>query len=293
MAKTIGIYNNKGGVGKTTLLVFFADFLSSITINHKKSRVLILDFDPQSSCSNAILGIEYVAMLRSNSLTLPHLMNEKLEKGKDIDLSRYIHTRKEDITVETRKTKLGHIDIIVAEPDATFRFEEKATLDDVSKISEWLKASLVEKYDFILIDLPSNISKQNSFSLTGAFLADFFLIPIEPNRININALPLTLKILKQIKVWRGEGNEYELLGFILNKADKRTKQYKLHKDELLQIANIESVKIYKNILPSTPKLSNATDDSIECVTLSERYESYYANVRSVVLEVVKDLGFKY
>ena len=36
MSKLIGIYNNKGGVGKTTLTLFLADFLSSLSYVNKE-----------------------------------------------------------------------------------------------------------------------------------------------------------------------------------------------------------------------------------------------------------------
>lgn len=51
MTKIISLFNNKGGVGKTTLLWNLAD---SIARNNK--RVLMIDFDPQCNLSLAVLG---------------------------------------------------------------------------------------------------------------------------------------------------------------------------------------------------------------------------------------------
>jgi len=283
------MYNNKGGVGKTTLSLFLADFLSSMSINKKKSRVLVIDFDPQASCSNAILGLEKVTSLRNKGLTLPHALQERI-KGNEACLDHYIHTRHETDVIKTRKIRLGNLDVIISESDLALNFDENASLNDSLLQSNWIRSHLSKKYDFIFIDLPGNLSKRNGYSLIGAFLVDYFIIPTEPNRLNINSIPSTLKMLSNIKEWKGKG-AYKLLGFVLNKADKRTKQYKLHKDELMQFANIADCKIYNSILPPTPKLSNASDDSIVCHTLFDRYDTYYQHVRSLVLEVVKDLGF--
>ncbi len=291
MTKFIGIYNNKGGVGKTTLSLFISDFLSSITINQKKSRVLVIDFDPQASCSNAILGINKISNIRSKQRTLPHALLEKIKGSKCIKLEGYIFTREKKEKPGTRKVKLGNLDVISSSSELVTEFEESSSLDDSLLISKWMKDQLSGKYDFVFVDLPGNLSKRNGYSLVGAFLVDFFIIPTELNRININAIPLTLKILDSIKEWRGEDNQFKLLGFVLNKADKRTKQYRLHKDELVQFANIRGCKIFDSVLPPTPKLSNATDDSIEFFTLSDRYDTYYKNVRSLVLEIVESLGF--
>lgn len=53
MTKIISVFNNKGGVGKTTLLWNLAD---SIARNDK--RVLMIDFDPQCNLSLAVLGTD-------------------------------------------------------------------------------------------------------------------------------------------------------------------------------------------------------------------------------------------
>jgi chromosome partitioning protein len=53
MTKVISVFNNKGGVGKTTLVWNVAD-----TLARKGKRVLMVDFDPQCNLSLAVLGDE-------------------------------------------------------------------------------------------------------------------------------------------------------------------------------------------------------------------------------------------
>lgn len=250
-----------------------------------------MDFDPQASCANAVLGIEKVSEIINNSLTLPYILNAKLDKKEEPDLSKFIFTREENSETKTRKTRLGNLDVMVSEPNLALSFDEKASIDDSLELAHWIESELVAKYDFIFVDLPGSISKVNKFSLVGAFLAEYFIVPTEPNRLNVNALSGTLNMLENIKNWKGRRNNFKLLGFVLNKTDKRARQFKLHKDELNHFAKFKNCKIFKNVLPPTPKLSDASDDSIKFITLSDRYDSYYSNVRDLVIEIIKDLGF--
>src|SRR4051812_13959199 len=51
MTKIISIFNNKGGVGKTSLCWNIAD-----TLARKGKNILLIDFDPQCNLSIAVLG---------------------------------------------------------------------------------------------------------------------------------------------------------------------------------------------------------------------------------------------
>lgn len=49
--KVITFFNNKGGVGKTTTIVNLASYLSI----SKEKKILLVDLDPQSNATQAIL----------------------------------------------------------------------------------------------------------------------------------------------------------------------------------------------------------------------------------------------
>ena len=52
--KTIGIYHTKGGVGKSAVTVFLADYLASLY----DKRVLVVDLDPQNNAAGGLVGGE-------------------------------------------------------------------------------------------------------------------------------------------------------------------------------------------------------------------------------------------
>lgn len=57
--KSICFFNNKGGVGKTTLVANVAAFLAT----RRRKRVLVVDADPQCNATQLILGDRYVTKL--------------------------------------------------------------------------------------------------------------------------------------------------------------------------------------------------------------------------------------
>ena len=62
MAKFVSMFNNKGGVGKTTLTWNVADALAE-----KGESVLLVDFDPQCNLSIAMLGSDHFKEMVSNT----------------------------------------------------------------------------------------------------------------------------------------------------------------------------------------------------------------------------------
>ncbi len=290
MAKIIGIYNNKGGVGKTTLTVFLADVLSSVSIKKQKPKVLVIDFDPQSSCASALLGSEMVEKIQAADLTLSNALLKKLE-NEPVSYKDYVHTRPE-AKVKTRKTKLGWLDVMLCDPQSILQFDQRSnfSLTYSLRYANELRKSFNSKYDFILVDFPGNISKLNTFSLIGACLSDYFIVPVEPNRMNTNAFKGTIEMFANLKKWR-KTSKFKVLGLILNKVDKRTKQYKEHNSVLADFANQLGCKVYENGLPQAPKLADAADDSIEYTTLTDKFDSYQPHVRKIVKEMLHDLGY--
>ena len=66
----VSIYNNKGGVGKSTLTIGIAEFLAS----NRKKKVLIIDLDAQASSSSALLGRTLIAEAVQNRKTIADLV---------------------------------------------------------------------------------------------------------------------------------------------------------------------------------------------------------------------------
>lgn len=80
-------------------------------------------------------------------------------------------------------------------------------------------------------------------------------------------------------------------GILLNKTDRRTRQYKLHHQELVDIAARHDTTLFKNYFPHAHTLSNAADDSLHFPTLREKYDTCYDHVRKAAIELTGRCGY--
>ena len=82
MTKIISIINLKGGVGKTTTTVQLAECLAS----EFSKKVLVIDLDPQTNATIALIGEDKWQEVSKLKQTLFHLFSDKLEKTSNFNI---------------------------------------------------------------------------------------------------------------------------------------------------------------------------------------------------------------
>ncbi len=162
-ALTVAIYNNKGGVGKTTTTVNLAAML---TLQGKK--VLIVDFDTSQRDLTRSLEI------KPSKQTLYSWLEDK---NNQISLQDVICPY--GITYNSLK-KSYSFDVIPA--DDELANSDANNLRQVFKLFRLRQVlnTVKSEYDYILIDSPPN---WNYFSQSALFAADVVLIPTKHNNI--------------------------------------------------------------------------------------------------------------
>lgn len=287
----ISIYNNKGGVGKSTITVFLSDFFSSTRIAGKEARVAVVDLDSQSSSATSLMGIHAVATAKSDRRSITHLF-KNMAGGKKVRMADYLLKREKGRT-ESRRIPLAEIWVMTQERESAIAIESEWSQRNVVQLLQFLTDTLEKKFDLILFDTPANVDKRNKLTMGALRVSDYIVIPSESSRMAVNSMTDTFNMIQYA---RGIENTRhpapQIAGILLNKTDRRTRQYKLHHRELIDIAARHDTTLFKNYFPHAHTLSSAADDSIYFPTLREKYNTYYDHVRKAAVELAGRCGYK-
>ena len=223
MGKAIAIFNQKGGVGKTTTNINLAACLAK-----KGKKILVLDIDPQGNTTSG-LGIEKKALKKSSY----DLMIEDDINAEDVIL----------------KTGVDNLDIIPANVSLSGADVELAIIRGREKRLKKALNQVKEKYDFIFIDCPPSLGLLTINSLTAV---DSVLIPIQ---CEFYALEGVAQLMNTIEIVRKNLNEkLYVQGVILSMFDGRTN---LSVQVVEEVKKYFREKVYKTVIPRNVRLAEA------------------------------------
>lgn len=223
MGKAIAIFNQKGGVGKTTTNINLATCLAL-----KGKRVLILDIDPQGNTTSGI-GLS----------------------KKELGNTSYEILIEDNIDPKTAivPTGVANLDIIPASVQLAGAEVELIQLQGREKRLKNALDQIKRDYDYIFIDCPPSLGLLTINSLTAV---DSVLIPIQ---CEFYALEGVSQLMSTIEIVKKNMNpDLEIQGVILSMFDGRTN---------LSIQVVEEVKkyfkekVYTTVIPRNVRLAEA------------------------------------
>lgn len=232
-ALTICVYNNKGGVGKTTTVINLAAALKT-----KGKKVLVVDFDSQGD------------LTRSLGATPGKITLTQCLKDPKIDIHAIVQTYRLKYRLKGKQTTLPIFDIIPRDPELE-TLTDSQSLAYIQKGTRRLRdliAPLRNEYDYILIDCPT---QWLYFSQSGVFAADVILIPTRPDDLSSlnNAARVITSFVPETAKSRQDGGPRTLPIFfngVPSESERSENAIKRANDEIEKIVSQERSM---NLLP--------------------------------------------
>jgi chromosome partitioning protein len=223
LGKAIAIFNQKGGVGKTTTNINLAACLAL-----KGKKVLILDIDPQGNTTSGI-GIRKKGLEKT---TYEVLVDEKMKVEEAI-----------------LPTIVKNLDIVPASVQLAGAEIELVKLEGREKRLKRALDSVRDQYDYIFIDCPPSLGLLTINSLTAV---DSVLIPIQ---CEFYALEGVSQLVSTIDLVRKSLNpKLEIQGVILSMFDGRTN---LSIQVVNEVKKYFKSKVYSTVIPRNIRLAEA------------------------------------
>ena len=228
VSKTIALFNQSGGVGKSTLTMNLGYHLA-----RRKQRVLLVDMDPQASLTN-FMGLEPADI--SDTIYQSILLGDELPINVDIHGMDLVP---------------ANIDLSGAELELVVADMRDIRLKDALEPTQ-------NEYDFILIDCPPSLGILSYISLVAS---THVLIPIQTQYKALKGTELLLNTVTRV---RSRANkQLAIAGFVPTLHDTRTVQGEM----TLQSIQNQLCKIGK-VFSTIPRAVAFADASQEQVPLS-------------------------
>ena len=223
MGKAIAIFNQKGGVGKTTTNINLAACLAA-----KGKKILILDIDPQGNTTSGV-GISK----RGLKVTTHEILIEDTYRPEEA----IIPTGIKNLDIMPASVQLAGAEVELIQIAGREKRLKKA-IDQVKP-----------NYDYIFVDCPPSLGLLTINSLTAV---DSVLIPIQ---CEFYALEGVSQLMSTIEIVKKNSNpDLQIEGVILSMFDGRTNP---------SIQVVEEVKkyfkekVYTTVIPRNVRLAEA------------------------------------
>lgn len=235
MGKSIAIFNQKGGVGKTTTNINLAACLAL-----RGKKILVIDIDPQGNTTSG-LGIAKKG--------LPYTSYDLLVT--DVDPVATI-----------MKTNFKNLDIIPASVDLAGAEIELVNIKGRERRLKYALDQIRSAYDYILIDCPPSLGLLTLNALTAV---DSVLIPIQCEFYALEGVSQLISTIDLVK--RSLNPELKIEGVILSMFDGRTN---LSLQVVEEVKKYFGSKLYNTVIPRNVRLAEAPSYGLPIISYDPR-----------------------
>ncbi len=191
MTKIIALFNQSGGVGKTSLTMNLGYQLAQ-----RDRKVLLVDMDPQSSLTS-FLGLDIYQLDKT--------IYQSITQYESLPIHQNIHGM--DLVPSNIQLSAAEMELVLAE------FREVRLKDAI--------ATVQDQYDFILIDCPPSLAILSYISLIAA---THVLVPIQTHYKSLVGCNLLLETVARVR--QRANRNLKVAGFIPTMHEGQTLQAK-------------------------------------------------------------------
>ncbi len=201
MAKIISIFNNKGGVGKSTICWNIADALGRLG-----KKVLLIDFDPQCNLSIAILGEQtFVQTLPEVNAPYGTTIRAFLQRflqntgGEEVFLHHGPHTHKNVSLVAGDFWLNVYADSLNVGADL-LTGTGLTRYVALQRIVQQAEREAQNPFDFVLVDLPPSFG---ALVRAAFYSSDYYVVPCTSDNFSVYCVGLIGQMVPSfIKDWQ-------------------------------------------------------------------------------------------
>lgn len=262
----VALANKKGGVGKTTMTIELA---SGFAIAGKK--VLMIDFDPQCSLTNAMIKGSWNAYSQYN---IGDVIFGEINKEKRNERGRKISLLEAGI-----QTQVPNLHLIGGSTD--LKLMEKMSPTTALALKKRIE-EIKEQYDYIFIDTPPYDGTVQESALIAT---EYVILVYQAKAMGLEGLQETADTIENIKE---EANpDLKILGTILNQYKSRTDLAKEAKAFLQQHTELIA-EVFEQSIGDYTAIERNPIEKLP-VTMSHPSSTAAEQVRLLTKEIMKKL----
>lgn len=264
------IFNQKGGVGKSSITVNLAAISAA-----RGKRTLVVDLDSQSNATQYLLGEkatygQHTPVLEPNIETFfDELLNASQGKGLlGSALGSILKSKERGLDAVIHGTPFANLFVIPSSPNLGALEHALQSKHKIFKLRDALN-ELDSQYDEVFIDTPPAF---NFFTLSALIAVDRVIIPFDCDVFSRRAL---LTLLENVVEAKGDHNpQLEVEGIVVNQFQSQAKL----PQQVVQELKDEGLPVFNSMLPSSVVMKESHQKNQPLIHLNAEHKLTQAYV---------------